>query len=74
MKKLSEELAELDLVFRKETDTEADRERFDELMTLLDSAPEMFSALLECEILLENYPTVKRQVKQAIAKAEGREV
>jgi len=33
---------------------------------------EMFSALLECEVLLGEYPVVLRQVKAALAKAEGK--
>jgi hypothetical protein len=33
---------------------------------------EMFSALLECEVLLGEYPIVLRQVKATLAKAEGK--
>lgn len=40
---------------------------------LISAAPEMFSALLECEVLLlaHDYPIVLRQVRAALAKAEG---
>lgn len=39
---------------------------------LISSAPEMFKALLECEVLLDEYPLIKRQVKNALKKAEGK--
>lgn len=74
MKKLSEELAEMYIDFRNEEDTEEQRERFDELMTLLDSAPELLEALKE---LLGEYTDLgcKRydEYMALIAKAEGRD-
>lgn len=39
---------------------------------LISAAPDMFFALLECEVLLNEYPIILRQVKAAIAKAEGK--
>ena len=40
----------------------------------LASAPEMFSALLECEAILQahDYPIIQRQVKAALALAVKR--
>ncbi len=38
---------------------------------LIAAAPEMFQALLECEVLMDEYPIIKQQVKAAISKAEG---
>lgn len=37
---------------------------------LIEAAPAMYSALLECEVLLSEYPVILRQVKSALAKAE----
>ncbi len=39
---------------------------------LIAAAPDMFSALLEAEVLLQQYPTIERMVKDALRKAEGR--
>jgi hypothetical protein len=38
---------------------------------IIAAAPEMLSALLECEVLVNDYPQVKRMVKEAIKKARG---
>jgi hypothetical protein len=38
---------------------------------LIAAAPDMLIALLECEVLVLEYPVVLRQVKAAIAKALG---
>ncbi len=39
---------------------------------LIAAAPAMYEALIECEVLLEEYPLIKRVVKQALAQAEGK--
>ena len=36
---------------------------------LFAAAPDMFSALLECEVLVKDFPTIYRRVKAAINKA-----
>lgn len=38
---------------------------------LISAAPDMLLALLECEVLLNEYPVLKRRVKAAINKALG---
>lgn len=55
-------------------DQEGETRAVREVLDLADAAPDMLSALLECEVLLDEFPTVKRQVKAAIAKAEGHRV
>lgn len=36
---------------------------------LISTAPDMLKALCECEVLLDQYPTVKRMVKDVIREA-----
>jgi len=38
---------------------------------LIAAAPRMYDALLECEVLVDDYPHVKRLVKEAMAQARG---
>ena len=38
-------------------------------MTLIAAAPDMLNALLECEVLLDDYPTIKQMVKKVIKQA-----
>lgn len=40
---------------------------------LIAAAPDLLEALIECEVLLDQFPLIKRRVKAAIAKAEGRD-
>lgn len=53
---------------------EQTRARVVAVANLIAAGPDMFSALLECEALLlaHDYPVILRQVKAAIAKAEGK--
>lgn len=76
MKKLSEELTELNLAFYNEKETQGQEERFYEIMRLLNSAPELLEACKIADRYLNTVPgykasKLKNELQSAIAKAEG---